>query len=126
MKATARRLAMIAVAAAAGAAAPAGPSMAQQPAAKAAGAVHDVYEPSQRQRLRRESCARDEEALGPHCVKKCEQGFSLSLADNKPACRSLKPLPPGRKPGPMQRHAVERPRALEPAPAPGKGPPEDK
>jgi hypothetical protein len=108
------------------AAIPAAQVFAQKPAAKpAAGGIHDLYEPSYRQRLRRESCARDEEPWGPNCVKKCEKGFALQTDTRPPRCRSLKPLPAGQRPGPLQRHAVERPKPLEAPPAPGKEPPPD-
>jgi hypothetical protein len=73
---------------------------AQQPPAKkpvlAQKPVYDEYEPSQRQRLRRESCGRNEDVLGAWCVKKCERGYlAVSLTALPRRCRSERPLPPG-------------------------------
>jgi hypothetical protein len=64
---------------------------------------YDQYEPSQRQRLRRESCARDEDVVGAFCAKRCEKGY-IHVVGSKPyRCRSLEPLPPGHLPGAMRR-----------------------
>ncbi len=59
---------------------------------------YDQYEPSQRQRLRRETCGRDEVALGPYCTKKCESGYIFVAGAKPPRCRSVEPLAPGKMP----------------------------
>ena len=70
---------------------------AQAPGKKTPPAVYDEYEPSQRQRLRRESCGRDEDALAAFCVKRCERGYIVATSQSSlpRRCRSVQPLPPG-------------------------------
>ena len=85
-----RLLAMLLIGAAAAGA------WAQAPGRKTPPAVYDEYEPSQRQRLRRESCGRDEDALAAFCVKRCERGYTATSQSTLPRrCRSVQPLPPG-------------------------------
>lgn len=86
------------------------------------GTYYDQYEPSRRQRLRRESCTRNEDESGAFCVKRCDTGYRLVPGANPPRCRSIKPLPPGQKPGPVRKQVSEPYKPLEPPP-PGKQPP---
>lgn len=75
---------------------------------------YDQYEPSQRQRLRRETCARDEDPIGPYCVKKCDKGY-VPVANSKPVrCRSIEPLAPGVMPS-----AVRKQKGVQPPPPEG-------
>lgn len=103
------------------------PALAQQkPAAEKSaqpsGTYYDQYEPSRRQRTRRESCLRDEDEAGAFCVKRCDTGYRLVPGANPPRCRSIKPLPPGQKPGPIRKQVSEPYKPLE-TPLPGKKPP---
>jgi hypothetical protein len=69
---------------------------AQAPAKKAPPAVYDEYQASQRMRLRRESCGRDEDPVAAFCVRRCERGYLARSQSTLPRrCRSLQPLPPG-------------------------------
>ncbi|MGH8765029.1 MAG: hypothetical protein ACRET8_04880 [Burkholderiales bacterium] len=87
------------------------PAQAQTPAKPAAKATpapqfqpqgrvyYDSYQASQRQRLRRESCMRDEDLQAQYCVKKCRAQYVIANGRELPRqCRSAKPLPPGQLP----------------------------
>lgn len=80
----------------------------------------DQYEPSQRMRTRRESCARDEEAIGAYCVKNCNKGYVMVENSRPPRCRSVDPLPPGVMAGPIRKQIAE---PLKPPPPPPGGKP---
>lgn len=72
---------------------------------------YDTYEPSQRLRTRRESCASGEEYFGAYCVKQCRAGYAL-VPGSKPAkCRSQTPLPAGQLPGPVRKETTTLPPA---------------
>ena len=75
-----------------------------------AGTVYyDQYEPSERQRLRRETCAKDEESMGPYCTKKCDKGY-LMVKGSKPArCRAIEPLAPGVMPTAVRKQVGVQP-----------------
>ena len=81
---------------------------------------YDHYQASHRQRLRRETCMRDEDFIGKYCVKKCEKGYVTDNPTQVPRdCRSEKPLPEGQLPqgGKVQRGIVTPPpRRSEQAP----------
>ena len=69
-------------------------------AAKGAARVYyDIYEPLQRRRLRKESCMKDEDAVGASCVKKCLPSYELKAEFRPMRCQGTKPLPPGVLPG---------------------------
>src|SRR5262245_41620982 len=85
-------------------------------------AYYDQYEPSERQRLRRESCMRDEEPIGPYCVKQCQKGYVLVAGSKPPRCRSLEPLPSGQLPGPVRKQVGVQ----APPPGPRQPPPKSK
>jgi len=68
-------------------------------AGKPPATYYDIYQASHRQRLRRESCMRDEDLNAQYCVKKCRDGYvALSGQQIPRMCRSEKPLPPGQLP----------------------------
>lgn len=73
------------------------------------GKYYDMYEPSQRQRLRRESCGRIEDPIGPYCVKQCVKGYQMVAGSNPPRCRSIEPLPQGQMPGPVRKEVGIQP-----------------
>ena len=73
------------------------------------GTYYDMYEPSQRQRLRRENCASSEEPVGPYCVKQCDKGYRLVAGSKPPRCRSIEPLPPGQMPRPVRKEVGVQP-----------------
>lgn len=64
------------------------------------------YEPSSRQRLRAESCMKDEVDQGAMCVKRCDENFKLEANGRKFSCRATKSgathvvLPPEYQPAP--------------------------
>lgn len=99
------RLRTIAAAAAAACLCSAAGALAQQPQGKnPPRAYYDSYEASQRQRLRRDTCMRDEDMLQQYCVKKCGKGYlNVSGAVVPRVCRGEKPLPPGQLPQPYHR-----------------------
>jgi len=126
----------ILLAAAAGLVLAAGPAQAQapaKPAAKAAAPVpqaqpqpgrvyYDTYQASQRQRLRRESCMKDEDLQGVYCVKKCRDQYAVMSGQQLPRmCRSLKPLPPGELPvaNQVQKGVAPGPQPMPSKPVPG-------
>ena len=103
------------------------PAQQQKPAAEksvqpSGAALYDHYEPSRRQRIRRESCMRDEDDAGAFCAKRCDTGYRLVPGSKPPLCRSVKPLPPGQKPGPVRRQVSSEPYKPVETPAPGKKP----
>ena len=51
---------------------------------------NSTYEPSSRQRLRAETCMKDEVDQGAYCVKRCDEGFKLEMNGKKPLCRAAK------------------------------------
>jgi hypothetical protein len=85
------------------------PSAGQKPQPQQTSTYYDMYEPSVRQRLRRESCARNEEPIGPYCVKDCEKGYRLIAESKPPRCRSIEPLPPGSMPRPVRKEVGIQP-----------------
>jgi hypothetical protein len=99
----------------------------QRPAAQAPQRYYyEEYEASQRLRLRVETCARAEDALGAYCVRKCERGYLAASEGALPRrCRSRQPLPPGTLPQGLRKElgAQPVPPARQPAAAPGKGAP---
>ena len=95
---------------------------AQAPARKPLPAAYDEYESSQRTRLRRESCGREEDMVGAYCVRHCERGYMAVSQSSLPRrCRSLQPLPAGSLPQGVRRQVGTQPvpPAMSPAPAPG-------
>lgn len=80
----------------AGFAAPA--AMAQQKSAGPENLHYDIYEPSERRRMRRDTCGKDENESGAYCVKKCDKEYVAVANAKPPRCRSIEPLPPGRMP----------------------------
>jgi len=102
------------------------PPLQRQPQAQQSGkAYYEMYEPSQRQRLRRESCGRNELPIGANCVRMCKKGYVQIAGSKPPRCRSITPLPAGQLPGPVQKEAGAPPRPpRKPAPPkqPGTGP----
>ena len=48
------------------------------------------YEPSSRQRLRAESCRKDEVDQGGYCIKRCDENFKLEVNGKKALCRATK------------------------------------
>jgi len=82
----------------------------QQPAARQGTAYYERYEASQRQRLRRETCGRDEDTVAQYCVKKCQKGYILVGGNTLPRqCRGEKALPPGQLPQPYARQPAQKP-----------------
>jgi len=71
---------------------------------------YDMYEPSKRQRLRREACGRDELSLGVYCFRECKKGYVLVAGISPPRCRSTTPLPAGQLPGPVRKEIGAPPR----------------
>ena len=71
---------------------------------------YDMYEPSKRQRLRREACGSDELSLGVYCFRECNKGYVLVAGTNPPRCRSMTPLPAGQLPGPVRKELDAPPR----------------
>jgi len=93
------------------------------PAAPAKGApraYYENYQASQRLRLRRETCMRDEDMVQQYCVKRCKPGFLTVNAGEAPRhCRSEKPLPEGQLPtgAPMEQKPLPAPaRPAKPIP----------
>lgn len=86
-------------------------ALAQQPAGKNPQRVYyDSYEASHRQRLRRDTCMRDEDMIQQYCVKKCEKGYiNVSGTAVPRVCRGEKPLPPGQLPQPYHRQSGIQP-----------------
>lgn len=86
-----------------------------QPAVrKPAAELYDRYEASQRQRLRRDTCMRDEDMAAQYCVKKCQAGYVVTSGSDLPrVCRSEKPFPAGALP-----QAYRRQPAIQPVPPP--------
>lgn len=77
-------------------------------------AQYSSYEASQRQRLRRDTCMRDEDMVKQYCVKKCAKGYIVSSGASLPrVCRTEKPLPPGQLPEPYHRQT-----GIQPVPPP--------
>ena len=117
---TPRALPALALALAAASAAAQAP--AYKPPPPQPGMVYDRYEASQRLRLRAESCMRDEDALGPDCVKKCSSGYvTLDSPPRGPRiCRSERPLgtgpfqPPPRKQTGVQPEPPPEPKNVKP------------
>ena len=94
------------------------PPAAPAAAPRAPAPAYVVYEPSRRQRLRRESCMRDEEMSGRFCVKQCERGYvAIDSPDGIPRCRSQKPLPPGQSAPPVRKEQAPPPKPMAPAKA---------
>ncbi len=93
---------------------PAGIALSQgkKPPAKAA---YDQYEPSRVLRTGRQDCMRNEETIGPWCVRACQKGYVAVPDSNPPRCRSIEPLPAGQIAGPIRREAGTQPK--RPAPA---------
>ena len=85
------------------------------PAQRSATLYYDRYEASQRLRLRRETCMRDENMVAQYCVKKCMAGYLMPGGSTSVPreCRSAKPLPEGQLP-----QAYRRQPAVQPAPPP--------
>ena len=103
------------------------PPVREPPRAQPAGQnYYDMYEPNLRQRLRRETCGRDELPDGANCVRMCKKGYIQITGSNPPRCRSIAPLPAGQLPGPVRKETgtpPQPPRMPVPPPAqPGKGP----
>jgi len=71
---------------------------------------YEMYEPSKRQRLRREACGRDELSLGVYCFRECKKGYVLVAGISPPRCRSTTPLPAGQLPGPVRKEIGAPPR----------------
>ncbi|MGQ0579460.1 MAG: hypothetical protein ACT4PQ_11200 [Betaproteobacteria bacterium] len=95
----------------------------QQPQAQQSGrAYYEMYEPSQRQRLRRESCGRNEVPIGASCVRTCKQGYLQVAGSKPPRCRSIAPLPAGQLPGPVHKEASTPPPRPPRKPAPPQQP----
>lgn len=97
-------------------------ALAQAPARKPLAAAYDEYESSQRQRLRRESCGREEDMVGAFCVRQCERGYRPVSHDALPRrCRSVQPLPAGSLPQGVRRQVGTQPvpPAMSPAPPAG-------
>ena len=97
--------------------------MAQQDSTTQMNVYYDEYQPSGRRRLRRESCAQDENESGIYCIKKCEGGFVAVANVKPPLCRSVDPLPPGKTPSAVRVQTGTQPvladaPAYKPAPAP--------
>lgn len=81
---------------------------------KPATLFYERYEASHRQRLRRDTCLRDEDLIAQYCVKKCRAGFVVVNPGAVPReCRSAKPLPEGQLPPPYRRQE-----AIQPVPPP--------
>ena len=76
----------------------AAPVLAQQKSATQMNLYYDVYQPSERKRMRRDTCMNDEDMHGAYCIKKCDKGFIAVGSGKPPRCRSVDPLPPGRMP----------------------------
>jgi hypothetical protein len=97
----------------------------QKPAAKAlapatkgappARLYYDAYEPLQRTHLKRESCRKDEESVGAHCVKKCNPSYELKTDVRPMRCVGTRPLPPGVLPGPIRSDFGVQPMPAQPA-----------
>jgi len=49
-----------------------------------------TYEPSSRQRLRAETCMKDEVEQGALCVKRCDENFKAEVNGKKMLCRATK------------------------------------
>lgn len=91
---------------------------AQTPANRTPPAAYDEYEPSQRQRLRRESCGRDEDVLAAFCVKRCERGYLATSQSTLPRrCRSVQALPPGSLSQGVRRQVGTQPVPPKPSPS---------
>jgi hypothetical protein len=71
---------------------------------------YEMYEPSKRQRLRREACGRDELSQGVYCFRECRKGYVLVAGTSPPRCRSTAPLPAGQLPGPVRQEIGAPPR----------------
>ena len=71
---------------------------------------YEMYEPSKRQRLRREACGRDELSLGVYCFRECKKGYILVAGTSPPRCRSTTQLPAGQLPGPVRKELGAPPR----------------
>jgi hypothetical protein len=97
----------------------AGSAVAQQQPAPRKPAVssqqyYEAYQASHRQRLRRETCMRDEDPVGKDCIKRCAKGYINTTGNAVPRnCRGQKPLPPGQLPQPYTRQ-----QAVQPVPPP--------
>lgn len=89
----------------------------KKPAANQSTVFYDQYEPSQRQRLRKETCAVNEQSMGPYCTRKCDAGYLLVKDSKPPRCRSIEPLPPGQMPT-----AVRKQIGVQPPPPGGRQP----
>jgi hypothetical protein len=76
----------------------------------ATGGDYERYEASHRQRLRRESCGRDEDLVKQYCIKRCERGFINTSGESVPrVCRGAKPVPAGVPVPPYRKQFGERP-----------------
>ncbi len=87
----------------------------QAPAQKQATLYYDRYQASQRLRLRRDTCMRDEDMMAQYCVKKCQEGYLIVGGPEElpRQCRSEKPLPAGELPKPFRTQP-----AIQPVPPP--------
>ncbi len=84
---------------------------APQPAQKAAPGSYERYQASQRLRLRREQCMRDEDLVRQYCVKRCERGFTNTTGETLPRiCRGVKPLPPGSLAPALRKQTGQKPK----------------
>ena len=85
---------------------------AQQPAARKPEArlYYQEYQASHRQRLRRETCLKDEDLVRQYCIKQCGRGYVNTTGSNVPRnCRADKPLPAGVLPQPYAQQPAQRP-----------------
>lgn len=102
------------------------PPVREPPQAQQSGKTYyDMYEPSLRQRLRRETCGRNELPNGADCVRMCKKGYIQIVGSKPPRCRSIAPLPAGQLPGSVPKETGTPPRPpREPATPtpPGTGP----
>ena len=111
---TRRRLVILAAAAALYWSTAPGAQPAPKPAQRSATLYYDRYEASQRLRLRRDTCMRDEDMVEQYCVKKCMAGYLVVGGAGVPReCRGVKPLPEGQLP-----QAYRRQPGIQPVPPP--------
>jgi hypothetical protein len=100
------------------------PAQAEQKSTTQMNLYYDVYQPSERRRMRRDTCMADEDMRGAYCVKKCDKGFVAVGSGKPPRCRSVDPLPPGRMPTAIRIQTGTQPLPPgTPAPKPAPPPP---
>jgi hypothetical protein len=86
---------------------------ARKPPAILSKTYYDIYEPSQRIHMRRETCAKGEISSGAYCIKACQPGYVVQ--EGSPVkCRSVNPLPPGSLPSYEGRKEIGVQPALKP------------